>query len=285
MARINLLPWRQEERERRNKDFLMQALLAGLLTVVLLGLVWFLYDRDLSNQLAANQYIETENARLEKVMADIQTLESQREEMLSRLKVIQDLQGKRSIPVRIWDDLARAIPSSLFLTSLKREGDVITISGFADNANEVSSLIRNLDASPWLDGSTVANMQRNIESYQSNGTADSSGNPADGNANVRQAYPEDHYLRFTITTRVVTTLPTTTDGTNTATDTELKPMPTDGAVGSPTTSAPSTPAPAQPATPSASNTAPSADSNAATSNAPAPAADAPPVTQTPAGGQ
>lgn len=197
MARINLLPWRQEERERKNKEFLVLAGAVAAVAIlgVLMGMTFL--NTTLSNQQDANVHIEQENARLDEVAKEIATLEQQREEMLSRMKIIQDLQGQRSIPVRVWDDIARAVPQAMYLVGMKRDGDVITINGFADNPNTVSQLVRNLDASPWLSNSGVPNIQTEIQAY---------GTPAPiqtspGNAQ-RAPLPEDTYIQFTVTTQV-----------------------------------------------------------------------------------
>lgn len=250
MARINLLPWRQAERERKNKEFLALAgLIAAIAAIGVLMAMTFL-NNALSNQQAANDHIKQENDRLDKVAEEISTLEQQREEMLSRLKIIQDLQGQRSIPVRVWDDIAKAIASQpLYLVSMKREEDVITLSGYADNPNTVSQLLRSLDASPWLSNSGVPNIQAEVRTASS---------PAPIKLE-RQPLPEDTYIQFTITTQVKPDVPKKEgEGAEQmgATPAEGVPAPTDGVVAPP----PSTPPVASgqevvPAVPPATETA------------------------------
>lgn len=206
MARINLLPWRQEERTRKNKEFVSLALLVGLLTLLALGIVWFLYDRDLSNQQAANELVVAKNTQLDETIKEIEALETQREAMVSRLKVVQDLQGKRSIPVRVWDDLARSVPDGMYLVSLKREGDILTLTGFADNNNVVSSLLRNLDQSPWLEGAAITSIQQSIESYQNANNAARLQNNDTQDSIKTNNYPENNWLRFVATVRVVSSI-------------------------------------------------------------------------------
>ena len=150
MARINLLPWRQEERERRNKEFITLVAAVTLLALLAAFATWSYFNNELEEQRDANALIVKENARLDVILTDIESLEQRREDIISRMQVIQDLQGRRPVPVRIWDDLAKAIPPELYLTNLKREGDLITLTGKADNPNMVSSLIRNLDSSKWM---------------------------------------------------------------------------------------------------------------------------------------
>lgn len=198
MARINLLPWRQEARERKNKEFnVLAAATAGLTALAVLVALMFL-NRDLDNQRSANQLITDQNAQLDVALKEIEGLEQQRDEMVSRMKVIQDLQGRRSVPVRIWDDIARAIPPAMYLTSIKREGDTITLVGYADNNTIVTQLVSNLDKSPWLADSRIPQIKTAIEAYQTK-TA-SAQKTADGQE--RAVLPEDSYIEFTVTTQV-----------------------------------------------------------------------------------
>lgn len=199
MARINLLPWRQEERERKNKEF--NTLIAG--TLVLAALCGFIaysiLNGALNSQRDANKRIEDANAQLDVALKSIEELEAQREQMLSQMKVIQDLQGRRSIPVRVWDDLARSVPSAMYLVSIKRENDLITITGQASNANVVAGLVRNLNASQWLDGSAVVSIKSKLQAYQDATPTQTTTNP---NEPARPVYPEDSYVEFVVTTQV-----------------------------------------------------------------------------------
>lgn len=198
MARINLLPWRKEQRERRNKEFnLLAGAVAGL-AILATVLAFSLLNRDLSNQQAANKRIEDANAQLDVALKSIEELEAQREQMLSQMRVIQDLQGRRSVPVRVWDDMARAVPEAMYLTNIKREADVITLTGFADNPNVVATLVRNLNSSQWLDNSAVVSIKSKLEAYQET-IAQPTTNAGD---KPRPVYPEDNYIEFVVTTKV-----------------------------------------------------------------------------------
>lgn len=199
MARINLLPWRKEQRERRNKEFnALAAATAGVAALCVILALSFL-NKELSNQQDANQRIKDANAQLDLALKSIEDLETKREQMLSQMKVIQDLQGRRSIPVRVWDDLARAVPSAMYLVSIKREADLITITGQASNANVVAGLVRNLNASQWLDGSAVVSIKSKIQAYQDTPITQNATNP---NEPARPVYPEDSYVEFVVTTKV-----------------------------------------------------------------------------------
>lgn len=197
MARINLLPWRKEQRERRNKEFNLLAAATAGLAILATILVLSILNRDLINQQNANKRIEDANAQLDVALKSIEDLEAQREQMLAQMKVIQDLQGRRSVPVRVWDNIARAIPrDTMYLNNIKREGDVIRLTGFAANPNVVANLVRNLNASEWLDGSAVVSIKSGIQAYQ--------GTPSQqvANAGARSVYPEDSYVEFVATTKI-----------------------------------------------------------------------------------
>nr|WP_289055264.1 PilN domain-containing protein [uncultured Psychrobacter sp.] len=210
MARINLLPWRAEERERRNKEFITLVVAVTLLTLLAAFATWSYFNNELEEQLDANALIEQENARLDTVLSDIDSLEQRREDIISRMQVIQDLQGRRPVPVRLWDDLAKAMPSALYLNNLKREGDVITLAGLADNPNVVSNLIRNLDSSKWMGNSAVSNIQQNISAYQAAPTLNNTINTGE---QTRPVYPEDSYVQFVVTTKVQSETATPDEGT------------------------------------------------------------------------
>ena len=199
MARINLLPWRQEERERRNKEFITLVVAVTLLALVAAFATWSYFNNALDEQRNANALIEQENVLLDTALTKIDSLEQRRADIISRMQVIQDLQGKRPVPVRLWDDLAKAMPPALYLNNLKREGDTLTLTGLADNPNVVSSLIRNLDSSKWMGGSAVSNIQQNISAYESAPTLN---NTATTGNQPRPIYPEDSYVQFIVTTKV-----------------------------------------------------------------------------------
>ncbi len=196
MARINLLPWREEQRQRKNKEFMTIIFVVCLLAAAGAFATWFFFDQQLADQRAANQLITQENERLDGVLKEIEDLEQRREEIIARMEVIQNLQGRRPIPVRVWDDMARAMPDTLYLTEMKRgdgngrDANVVTLTGRADNPNVVSNLLRNLDASQWMNESAVKFIEKNEDKLP--------------NKNSNKAvYPESNYVKFEVTTKIV----------------------------------------------------------------------------------
>lgn len=150
MANINLLPWRQELRKQRQQEFVAILLAVGLVAVVLVLIARVAISTQVSGQEENNQAIKAEISKLDGEIAEIDVLQKRRDELLARMKVIQDLQGHRPIIVRVFDELVRTIPDGVYLTSMERTGNGFKMTGVAESANQVSNLMRNLDASPWF---------------------------------------------------------------------------------------------------------------------------------------
>lgn len=150
MARINLLPWREQLREERKQRFLVT--LGGTLLVAG-GLVFVggqYLDRAIEQQNARNDFVRKEIAVLDARIKEISELKQKRQQLLERMKIIQDLQGNRPVIGRIFDQLVRTLPDGVYFSSLKRTDKAIAISGAAESNNRVSSLMRNLESSDWL---------------------------------------------------------------------------------------------------------------------------------------
>ena len=150
MARINLLPWREQLREERRKRFLTT--LGGVLIVA--GGLLFLGDQylglALESQAARNDYLRREIVVLDARIKEISELRTRRQQLLERMKIIQDQQGNRPIIVRVFDELARTLPDGVHFSELSMTGTRIDIRGAAESNSKVSSLMRNLDGSDWL---------------------------------------------------------------------------------------------------------------------------------------
>lgn len=150
MARINLLPWREQLREERKQRFLviLGAVLLASGAVIFLGDQYF--NSAIENQNARNDFLRKEIAVLDARIKEISELKTRRQQLLERMKIIQDLQGNRPIIGRVFDQLVRTLPDGVYYTGLKMTGKSIAIAGAAESNNRVSNLMRNLDASEWL---------------------------------------------------------------------------------------------------------------------------------------
>jgi type IV pilus assembly protein PilN len=151
MARINLLPWREELRAERKKQFLSMLGLVALLAVMVLLVLDQVVSGQINHQNQRNSYLKQHIAELDAKVAEIRDLQRKRTQLIERMRVIQELQGNRPIIVRILDQLVRTVPDGVFYTSLTTKDGAIAIQGVAESNNRVSSLMRRLDASDWLE--------------------------------------------------------------------------------------------------------------------------------------
>lgn len=151
MARINLLPWREELRTERKKQFLSSLGLVALLAVMVLVVFDQVVSSQVDHQNKRNSYLTQRIAELDAKVAEIRDLQRKRTQLIERMRVIQELQGNRPIIVRILDQLVRTVPDGVFYTSLTTKEGAIAIQGVAESNNRVSSLMRRLDASDWLE--------------------------------------------------------------------------------------------------------------------------------------
>ncbi|AHY57883.1 PilN domain-containing protein [Stenotrophomonas rhizophila] len=150
MARINLLPWRAERRKQRQRDFYGMLGFAAIGGLLLSLMIWFYYDRQVSGQGERNAFLQTEIDKVKEQNKEIDRLDRQKERLLARKKVIEELQAKRSQMVHLFDALVRTIPDGVVLTALKQEGDILTLQGRTQSNARVSAYMRNLESSGWM---------------------------------------------------------------------------------------------------------------------------------------
>lgn len=151
MARINLLPWREQRRKQREKEFFaMLGAAAGAAILSFLGLMLF-FSGQIDGQLARNSYLEGEITQLDEKIKEIEKLDKTREQLLSRKKAIEELQADRARMVHLFDELVRTVPDGVHLKSVKQAGEILTLEGLAESNTRVSTYMRSLDASQWLE--------------------------------------------------------------------------------------------------------------------------------------
>ena len=150
MARINLLPWRAERRKARQKEFGVMLGLAVLGGILASFLIVSFYSGRISNQNARNDYLRSEIANVDKQITEIEALDKQKARLLARKEVIEQLQANRSQMVHLFDELVKTIPDGVALTSIKQEGEMLTLSGRSQSNARVSTYMRNLEGSGWM---------------------------------------------------------------------------------------------------------------------------------------
>lgn len=150
MARINLLPWRETERKRRQRDFAI--LTAGSLALTLLiGLgLHFQMEHMISGQEGRNAYLQQEIDLLNRQIKEIEDLEKTKANLLARMNVIQQLQQSRPEVVHLFDELVVTIPEGVLLNKVQQNGRNVVLEGQAQSNARVSAFMRNIEASEWI---------------------------------------------------------------------------------------------------------------------------------------
>ena len=150
MARINLLPWREERRKARQTQFNILAGMvagAGAFTV---GVLYLAVSQAITIQNQRNDYLTQQIALEDNQIAKIKGLQDTKQALLARMQVIQQLQSSRPIVVHLFDQLVKTLPPGVFLTGVTENGDNLTLDGTAESSARISTYLRNIDASPYM---------------------------------------------------------------------------------------------------------------------------------------
>jgi type IV pilus assembly protein PilN len=151
MIRINLLPWREARRKARNLQFyILMGMVAGLAASIVL-LVHGYYATRISTQTERNRFLKDENTKLDKEIEEIKKLKEEIQALLSRKQVIETLQADRAQTVYLLEQLVRQTPDGIYLKSIRQTGPKVNLTGYAQSNARVSTLMRNLEASPYLE--------------------------------------------------------------------------------------------------------------------------------------
>ncbi len=166
MARINLLPWREELRKERQRQFTVVAGGSAFLAAVIVLYIHIHIDGMIGTQQARNDFLTQEIAQLDKKIGEIQNLKKLRADLLARMAVIQELQASRPEIVHVVDELASTLPDGAYYTSVKQEGAKLTLTGVADSNGRVASFMRNLETSGALEKPTLEQIQTHAKDGQ-----------------------------------------------------------------------------------------------------------------------
>jgi type IV pilus assembly protein PilN len=150
MARINLLPWRAERRKLRQKEFMTMVGFAAIAAVAIAFLISSYYGAQITGQNERNDFLRDQIKQVDKQIDEIKALDEKKSKLLARKEVIEQLQANRSKMVHLFDSLVRTIPDGVILTSVKQEGDKLTLQGRAQSNSRVSIYMRNLESSGWM---------------------------------------------------------------------------------------------------------------------------------------
>ena len=150
MAHINLLPWREEQRQEQTRQFATVTVLSLVLTGALVFMVHVTVNNQINHQKYRNKMLQDEITTLDASLKQIEALEETKDQLLARMDIIQSLQQQRPQIVHLFDDFVRTVPEGIYLTSIKQQGPQLTIKGVAESNGRVSAYMRNIDASSWM---------------------------------------------------------------------------------------------------------------------------------------
>jgi type IV pilus assembly protein PilN len=151
MNRINLLPHREERRKRARQHFVVVAGGTAVLGILVVGLMHTFYAAKIETQTDRNRFLKSEIVKLDKDIAEIKKLRDEIQALLARKQVIETLQADRAQTVHLLDELVRQMPDGVYLRSVSQKGLRVNLVGYAQSNARVSTLMRNIEASPWLE--------------------------------------------------------------------------------------------------------------------------------------
>jgi type IV pilus assembly protein PilN len=150
ITQINLLPWREEQRQELKKQFVLMAVMTCVLAAAIVGLIHFQMQAKIDYQLSRNKFMTNEIAKVDEQIKEIKELQKVRRSLIERMEVIQDLQGSRPSIVHLFTEIVSSVPNGVYLQSLQQKGNNLKISGEAESNARVSTYMRNLQSSAWL---------------------------------------------------------------------------------------------------------------------------------------
>ncbi|MFP2769709.1 PilN domain-containing protein [Oceanisphaera sp. KMM 10153] len=150
MSNINLLPWRENERAARKKQFMVILAVASLITVavMLAGNMWI--HQQITRQQQRNQFLQNETVKLDVILGEMRNIKEQRHKLLERVALIDSFQQRRNLSVRLFNQLPELVPPGVYLSSLNVVGNQIDIVGKTEAYPRVANMIRDVESRDWL---------------------------------------------------------------------------------------------------------------------------------------
>ncbi len=154
MANINLLPWREEAREKRKRDY------TGVLALVFLASCLIVYaalgfiDMLKNEQNQRNAYLTSEISLLESQIKEIRIITTRKKDIERRTDIILDLQQSRNLPTHVLDELVRVVPAGIYFSNIEKKEDLLYVEGLSESNNHVTNMMRRIESSNWLGDST-----------------------------------------------------------------------------------------------------------------------------------
>ena len=162
MIRINLLPHREEAKKARREQFFVLAGLVSVLAALIVFAIYTVIDGQVSAQSGSNDFLKKEIAVLDKQLDQIKRLKEQTQALLSRKQVIENLQRDRGETVYLLSEMVKQVPEGIYLKTLKQDGLNVSLTGYAQSNARVSALMRNIEASPWLENTQLIEVKAGL---------------------------------------------------------------------------------------------------------------------------
>jgi len=160
MATINLLPWREELRNRRQKEFITMIVIAIVAMVGVVGGVHWEFGNRIEFQQTRNQFLTDQIAALDIKIKQIKDIEEEKQNLLARMEIIEELQSSRPEIVHLMDEVVTTLPEGVYYTAIKQVARNLDVKGVAQSNARVSSLMRNIDKSQWLENPNLVEIRK-----------------------------------------------------------------------------------------------------------------------------
>ena len=189
MPRINLLPWRDQQRRERKLAFFIALGGAAALAAIAAFIVYLLFGTMIDAQEHRNDRLRAQIKILDKQIEEINDLETQKQKFISRMQIIEKLQRSRPEVVHLFDELVKQMPDGTYLTDVKQTGPKLKLDGVAQSSTRVSALMRNISASQWLRNPELEVVQTKSDTVGSSFTLDAEQitQPDSGDTTVKRA--------------------------------------------------------------------------------------------------
>ena len=151
MIRLNLLPHREQKRQARKRQFISLAISLAILAIAVVALVHGIMVTRIDSQNSRNQLLKTEIAKIDEQIKEIDRLREATQALLARKQIVETLQTNRTEAVHLLDQVVRQLPDGIYLRSVKQTDTKVTLVGYAQSNARVSTLMRNIEGSPWLE--------------------------------------------------------------------------------------------------------------------------------------
>jgi len=150
MPRINLLPWRDEQRKERKMAFMVAIGVSAVGAMLLTFAIYLMFGSMIDAQERRNETLRAEIKKLDKQIEEINDLETSKQKFIARMEIIEKLQRSRPEIVHVFDEIVRTLPDGVYLTGVKQTDKKFRFEGVAQSSTRVSSFMRNIDGSEWL---------------------------------------------------------------------------------------------------------------------------------------